>query len=544
MAYRILIIDDEESMRKLLVKSVLGWMGESALIEEAGDGEEALVILKRFYPDIVITDICMPRMDGLELIGRAAKTGISMKFVVISGYDEFEYAKKAISLGVTDYLLKPFLPEELEAVLKKVMSELDRQRQLLINMEQLHEKITSQNCRAREYLLKELLLGKRREVPENGPEMEVFDFHAACYAIVLLHIQFHQAAGVWDLGRQEEIEKFLDLLSGGYFGPEIRVYGISLVKNQLILIWCGSSEDRDIFGRCIKQGLAHLKSSLKKYYSIQIWGAAGEIVSSWTGLHASYQTACSLWNKAARPQSFLFYNEEKNVQNALPEAAGRITGLKNRLEMSVKMGDAALAGELLDQLMKCYASLSGREAGYISVSIGEFIYRVADEFVRTSDSGRASDISESEQQIRRSLEVGNLTEIKEALEEFIEECCSIAVDSREEKHAGQMVKKVKACVEHNLEDENLNLDKVASMLFFSPNYIRQAFRRKTGERFSDYVIRKRMERAGKLLGDPALSVRDVAQACGYGNQRYFASSFRKFYGCTPTEYRETLKRSL
>lgn len=128
--YRVLIVDDEDNVRSLLVKSVRNSKLEVETAE-AGDGKEALSLAALWRPDILITDIAMPFMNGLELIKEMQKAGISSKNVVISGYDEFDYARQAISLGVKDYLLKPFLPKEFVEVLGKMVKELDSQKALL-----------------------------------------------------------------------------------------------------------------------------------------------------------------------------------------------------------------------------------------------------------------------------------------------------------------------------------------------------------------------------------------------------------------------------
>ncbi|HBC99748.1 MAG TPA: hypothetical protein DC053_11020 [Lachnoclostridium sp.] len=158
--YRILIVDDEDYVRDLLVRNIQNSGLEVDVVAVAGDGEEGLRGALQNKPDIVITDIAMPFMNGLELIRRLQEAGLYSKNVVISGYDEFDYAKQAISLGVKDYLLKPFLPREMIDVLAKVIQELDSQKVLLQNMSLLKEQAVSRAGLAREKALKALLMGK------------------------------------------------------------------------------------------------------------------------------------------------------------------------------------------------------------------------------------------------------------------------------------------------------------------------------------------------------------------------------------------------
>ena len=134
--YKILIAEDESEMRNLLVKYI-NKKPDMEVIGSAVNGREALELVRQTRPDIVITDIFMPVMNGLEFLTAATEENLPLKAVIISGYDTFEYAKKAISLGVSDYLLKPFDPTELDHVLNKMTEELksqQRPRQMKMRM--------------------------------------------------------------------------------------------------------------------------------------------------------------------------------------------------------------------------------------------------------------------------------------------------------------------------------------------------------------------------------------------------------------------------
>uniref|UniRef100_UPI0006D06859 response regulator n=1 Tax=Clostridium sp. NkU-1 TaxID=1095009 RepID=UPI0006D06859 len=207
--YRILIVDDEDYVRDLLVRNIQNSALEVDVVAVAGDGEEGLreALLNR--PDIVITDIAMPFMNGLELIRRLQEAGLYSKNVVISGYDEFDYAKQAISLGVKDYLLKPFLPREMTDVLAKVIQELDSQKVLQQNMSLLKEQAMSRAGLAREKALKALIRGK-----EWGKEPDCI-LEGRFYAAGVIRME----GGAWDFGKQEQVEEFLMLIRDAIFQP-------------------------------------------------------------------------------------------------------------------------------------------------------------------------------------------------------------------------------------------------------------------------------------------------------------------------------------
>lgn len=139
--YRIILADDEEYVRELLSKNINQSMEGFQVVAKAADGREAVRLVKEYKPDILVTDICMPFVSGLELIRQLQELEHPVKTVIISGYDDFSYAKQALTLGVTDYLLKPFSPDELYEVLNKIRTELERQKTLMNNIQEMKEQL-------------------------------------------------------------------------------------------------------------------------------------------------------------------------------------------------------------------------------------------------------------------------------------------------------------------------------------------------------------------------------------------------------------------
>ena len=131
---------------------------------------------------------------------------------------------------------------------------------------------------------------------------------------------------------------------------------------------------------------------------------------------------------------------------------------------------------------------------------------------------------------------GSLRDAQEVILGYVRKCCR-QFASVNESQGERIVFQVKELIEKNIGQEDLSLEAVSGKLFFSHNYVRQIFKQVTGESFMEYLIRRRMEIAGELLKNEALKIQDIAAKTGYSNQRYFASCFKKYYGCTPTEYR-------
>ncbi len=218
---RILIADDEEYVRDLLVKTIRGEK-EVEEVAVAGDGMEALEVARQFHPDLVVTDISMPRLNGLELIKCLQNEGISCKTVIISGYDEFDYAKQAISLGVKDYLLKPFLPEEMIQILQKVSEDaLENQRRFRSNMEFLQEKVKNgkKSCKRKADSLSFKGKGRQRKFGNLGKKRGK-DFWPGSLCAGMM--RFYETG--WKFESQDEAGEFLTIIREGYFSKKNFIY--------------------------------------------------------------------------------------------------------------------------------------------------------------------------------------------------------------------------------------------------------------------------------------------------------------------------------
>lgn len=542
--YRILIADDETDTRNLLVKYIQQKEPDLEVVGSVMNGEEALKVAEEMHPDLVITDIFMPVMNGLEFLKEAQSRGLTMKAAVISGYDEFAYAREAISLGVTEYLLKPFSPLELKEVIDKMKRELDSQRQLLDNMKQLREQVDNKNILLKERILREIVEGRYEE--ETPPEA-LLDAHQNAYCACLIKLPMSLKDHAWDFSRQENVEELLDLIDGGYFHKDIRVNGLSFDRQGAILILSGTAASDQQFRMKVKKGITHLQQSLEKYYNMKILCVIGGVYGQWQGIKDSYQEALGLWRGMLdADRTVVVYGERESEQEKKEDrstavttqgvgAASQITNLKEQIILAVRMGQEKHAVEVIDELMRCYASLSSKKADYVSVSVEELVYAVSNDL---DNQGISHDATRMKEQITNC----SLLDIQSVLKEYICRCCRLVVANQEKYQADRIVESVKYLIERNLDFENLTLEWLSAQLNFSANYVRQIFKQKTGESFMEYLIRKRMEKAGMLLKDTDMMIQDVAKVCGYSNQRYFASSFKKYYACTPTAFKAMIGR--
>ncbi len=266
-----------------------------------------------------------------------------------------------------------------------------------------------------------------------------------------------------------------------------------------------------------------------------MYGALGRPYRSQAELAHSYREAMAVWRgNLDAEKRFLFYGEESSRKEET--SSSQIREWKNQIRLSVRAGQEAEALTGLSGLMKCYASLSNRKNDYVSVSVGELVYAIQNDMEQDGyDRADTEPLSFMQDRIT----YGSLMDMNHMLASYIEKCCQVVRENSEETRADAVVKQMKQIIENDLHKTELDLETVAAKVHFSPSYVRQIFKQYAGECFGEYLIRKRMERAGRLLQKTGMKIQEVADQCGYDNQRYFASSFKKFYGCTPTEFKKS-----
>ncbi|MDO5417752.1 MAG: response regulator [Lachnospiraceae bacterium] len=530
--YRVLIADDETFVRNLIEKSLQYSELPIQVVGTAGDGEEALERIKKEQVDILITDIAMPFMDGLELIERLQEQGFHTKSIIISGYDEFDYAKKAIRMGVNDYLLKPFMPRELNEVLEKVIYELDNQNSLKQNMQMLMDQVDRSKFMNQERILKSILNGALPPVEE----VEKLEFPAqtreSCYLTCVLNLK----GASWDFTILDQLEEFLNLIKTGYFADSLHFCGAGLEKQKAALCFGGKMEEKEAFQKLVVAGMEKISASLEQYYDIVSYCALGRVYRKLPELKNSCEDALSTWKDALNPEKRIRIFGEKRRRELLDEAEATngIRNVKSCIRGVVCSGNAEEGHKLLRQLMHLYASISSKGSEYIVMSVGELVYGIADDMEKNG-FGRIG--IERMAELNRHMATISLLEIQEFLEHFIGECCEKVSKNLVASRSDVAVRRVQSYIEDQLSDRSLSIEKASEQVHFSVSYLRQIFKEVTGESFNEYLIRKRMEKAGEYLKNTSMKIQDIAENCGYENQRYFTSSFKKFYGCTPTEYK-------
>lgn len=522
--YRILIADDEKGFCNLLEKSINRMEGFQ-VIGKANDGERALQLVAELRPDILITDINMPKLSGLELLQHIQAIDENIETLVISGYSEFSYAKSAMALGVNDYLVKPFLPDELLAVLQKMGQQIETRKDLAENLRQLQAEADSNRVRARHRFLGEVFAGERSAGTEAALLQQAkalgmpLDFEMYCVCVARV---------------RPPVDNLADLLQTSYLTENFSIYGMREGKYRTVLLFSGNEDSELLFYKRVGEALKHTSANLADRFDTHMWCAVGNIYHNPLQISVSYLEAISVWrSKLAEDESIVCYGALV-TQNAGVELERPIE-LENRLLRLILSSEKERAVECLHQIMQHYSELCLYNAEFVSVSLVKLVFSIS-EVRQKADKEQAVEDGMVLDYLKHHFTKSSLREAAAVLEQYVRDAC-VPFRSLHREHTDKLVYTLKELIEENIPNEEFSLENAAAQVYFSANYIRQLFKQKVGESFMEYLIRRRMETARTLLVDSTMQIQRIAEQTGYSNSRYFASCFKKYYGCTPSECR-------
>jgi two-component system response regulator YesN len=325
----------------------------------------------------------------------------------------------------------------------------------------------------------------------------------------------------------------------------MQVVATKIHDRQLAFLFGGREKDEKIFLQLVHQGIGKILASMKQYYNITLSASIGKTCNRLTDISQSWQSAITVWKGMYNGEkSILFYpaiiGETDTVLHT--QIHHEIKENKNLLRYAICDAREKEAYIIFEKLMKCYTMLPFQKTNYIIASLEEFLFDLGEDIEHLGFKSIVEKINEAKKMMERE----SLFDIKQMMEKYIHIYCDMIKNfSLTQRTDLQAVKQALRYIDDHLQDSQLSAELVAKQLMFSTSYFRQIFRKMTNESFNEYLIQKRMARAAVLLkNNQMIKIQNLAEMCGYENQRYFASSFKKYYGCTPTEYKEECLENL
>lgn len=531
--YRVLLADDEEEIRTGISRKIDWTALGFALVGEAGNGEEALELAEQLCPDVVLTDIKMPFMDGLELCRRLRQSLPAAKLVVFSGFDDFEYARQAVGMGVSEYILKPINAPELAQVLTKLREQLDKQRLERRDMETLRRRYEESLPVLRELFYTRLLSGQLRpdQVQDRAARYEI-DLPAGLWTAALVH------AGLAAEGEAEQRDELL-LLSvqsflAEHFSLEDCPARVVLYGDTAALLVQLSGEDR-LYP--LLEELERLSLLSQSYLGIALSAGVGRPCQGPEELYRSAEGARAALDYRAlmgggrviyiddlEPQSTATLSFEENDQHLLSSA--------------VKLGTPEQVEQVVRGLMERMS-----QAGLSLPQCHLFLLEVVTCLVRLTRSGGVAVEEVFGANFTGAVSISDFSSLEELGRWLAERCLKLheLLGRQRSDSAWRLVEQAKAYIADHYTDEHLSVETLCSHIHLSPTYFSTLFKREVGLSFTAYVTQVRMDEAVRLLRDTDEKTYRIAERTGYSDPNYFSYVFKRRFGLSPSKYRAGLK---
>lgn len=521
--YKLLLVDDEEDARQAVIRR-LDWKSLGfEVVGEASNGEEALEMAERLEPDVIMTDIRMPYMDGLELCRRVKKLLPGTRMAILSGFDEFEYAREAITQQVEDYILKPIDAEALAVIFRRIRASLDEEIKRRRDIETLRRHYEESLPVIRRQALLELLLG-------NIPSAFLLeylanrglDIHAGGYCVAVIR---YDGAAVEARFLGLSLEKLIeDTLRDG---PD---YFVLPVQGHVAILFLTAENTAP---ETISGVLHPLFVQGKKLLGLDLHIGIGKLYHRPEDVARSYEEA----GEALEYQFLLEGGQCVCIGDIVPESgAERMPdpAFADAVIRQIKIGgeeDVRGAVRALVEHLKAVGTSPQQYQIYLMELLTGLLRVIRSYRIDEKEARLEALLSEG-----LPMRFGSLAELESWLYAYCDNLRRLARKERKDS-IRMLVDRARDILECHYMDSHLSQDVVCAQLGVSTAYFSTVFKRETGEGFVGYLTNLRMEKALELLHTTDEKTYEITEKIGYTDPNYFSYVFKKRFGISPSRYR-------
>ncbi len=535
MAYTILLVDDESAVREGIRNRTPWERYNFRVVGEAGNGIEALEMIEELHPDVVITDIKMPYLDGMELIKEIRRSHPPVTIIIISGYDEFTYAQQAIRYDVSEYVLKPVTSEDICNLLERTAKRLDEDIIRIQDQNRLKNVYNQALPLIREKFLVSLLTPVH-QIPNTSLIAKAKD-----YGFNLEGDEFIVATFETDHDNQDDpleamalLEVTLDVLQKE--GSDI----VFQFENQIVIIFTANSHGEgqydSLFRKQTFRKIEQLQAYLEKYFPFSIVIGVGNLVHVPSLIAQSYRQALEALNYSSfYPEQHILVISDLEKPDT-KEDTTHLQGLLSDVIIAVKMGTE-------EQVVESVNNLFGERAASLPFEgLQTFLLELSSSLNTLAESYDYNLFQMGGDGDPRSFfaELGSLNTLGKARRWLTKVALAIriAISGQRANSHIQFVQEAKSLIAKHFTESGFGLDQVCEMIGVSPSYFSSTFKREMGISFVQYLTTIRMERAKELLVKSEAKTYEIAQAIGFTEPNYFSFCFKRHEGVSPSQYRQ------
>ena len=531
--YRLYIIDDDPIITKGLSINI-PWEKHGISVEgTACNGIEALKLMELSSPDVIISDVKMPQMDGIELAYNIHNKYPKARIVLLSAHDEFSYVHDALSLRVVDYLLKPADNGTILETVLKIIADMENEHKMELS---LREQLPVM----RQMFLSRIAEGYYKDENLIRSQIEFLELPLISGSFISAIIKLDDLNFYGDGAIEHELLKFAvsniieELIEG-----DLRAITYNSGENSLGLIFCSPSIEKsslssfnpaviNFFGKVQEMVEVHIKTTITIGY--------GNSYEGFLGIHRSYIEACSAIKYSHITGNNHVYSPDDasmTFESSLVEYNVYIENLISKVQIFA-----------IDEAFSIIDELSGEIKKQLSTSV-EYLKMLFNEimFVLMRDANRNYSERLEFKKInlfdyyKRINSSNTLDNMLQHLKKLVTVLCTIGSTNRVSSKSLLVSQAVKYIMD-NFNDETLSLNKVARSINVSPIYLSLLFKKEKGENFIDFIFNTRMNKAIELIRLNDLKTYEVAEMVGYKNPNYFGMCFKRFTGYTPSQWKE------
>lgn len=527
----LLLVEDEEAIKDKLMNNV-SWADYGfGPVLSASNGLEALEILEKHPIKIMVTDVQMPKMNGIELIKEVKSRGYQMKIIVISGFADFEYAQESIKLNVSDYLLKPFASKRLLEVVLRFKGELEKEEAQESEINVLREQLNKNKTALIDKLLLDLVNGNIAAKIED--QLDFLGIKEICnrdFQVVVVEIPESQLQNMTEeekylvnLQFYQQIKRLTDATS-------YRHFIINHHRNQLVMIIIDPDQDLPI-------RLEEIINQTHLALELAVACGVGRQYRDLADLAISYREACS-----ALQYRYLYgLNQVFSINDLNPDTQSYHKLLnslqRNSIFDNLKIGASSVIEEDLKKIINeiRIAGMSPELARMVASNLILLTYTTLNEL--GYNSGEIFGTNDSA--LANLNRVESLDELEQLLASFFDRINN-HIQKKRASLNHQLIEEIRLGLDENFA-EDITLSAMANRYNISPSYLSLLFTERTGKNFIDYLTERRIKKAKELLKHTDLKIYEISNAVGYKDSFYFSNCFKKITGVSPSEYRDSTK---
>ncbi|MFS8211431.1 response regulator transcription factor [Paenibacillus polymyxa] len=538
---QILLVDDESYVTESLAATIPWETLGIERVHQAASALTAVDVLEAYDIDILVTDIRMPGMTGLELIVEVNERWPHIRSLLLTGYADFEYAKKALQLKAFDYILKPVDDDEFIKCVSAAMDSLKEEWEAFDKVHQLQYSRRNDFGVLRTHLMHDLLLGRDLPVPKIESKMSEYEIKLRTgHPASMLLIQLGKHFSDMDYHSVSLIEYAIGNIAEEVFAPDFHVWHCKAPHDCLIVLIEGNwnsfpERSVDEQNRFLSAAIETFRKNVSNYLKGEIYVALTGWFKFPEELPKLYQTAIRslYWNHQEETDTLLFIEEQTEQPHSSVKSLEGLympPTLTHLLES--RQWDEAEA-----KVSRVFGKME--EVGYTREHLYELFISVTSAFMYTAHKqGRF--ITQMDQvgfdPLHAQKMVHSFPHLKEWIFSMMNKLKS-EWSASEQSAKSYVVKQVQELISQD-KGQELSVKTIADQVYLHPVYLSKIYKAETGEGLGDYIIRMRMERALYLLKYSNKKIYEITTELGYQNPQYFSKMFKKHYGMTPHEFRD------